>query len=43
MVGRAARRSPSRLRRMTGLLEETHLPSSLLTLKSWMRMLFVHT
>ncbi|MDO9313000.1 MAG: geranylgeranyl reductase family protein [Burkholderiaceae bacterium] len=39
----SARRSPSRLRRMTGLLEETHLPSSLLTVKSWMRMLFVHT
>jgi hypothetical protein len=28
---------------MTGLLEETHLPSSLLTVKSWMRMLFVHS
>jgi flavin-dependent dehydrogenase len=39
----SAKRSPSRLRRMTGLLEETHLPSSLLTVKSWMRMLFVHT
>jgi geranylgeranyl reductase family protein len=39
----SARRSPSRLRRMTGLLEETHLPSSLLTVKSWMRMLFVHS
>ncbi len=39
----SAKRSPSRLRRMTGLLEETHLPSNLLTVKSWMRMLFVHT
>ena len=39
----SAKRSPSRLRRMTGLLEETHLPSSLLTVKSWMRMLFVHS
>lgn len=38
----SAKRSPSRLRRMTGLLEETHLPSSLLTVKSWLRMLFVH-
>ncbi len=38
----SAKRSPSRLRRMTGLLEETHLPSSLLTPKSWLRMLFVH-
>ena len=39
----SAKRSPSRLRRMTGLLEETHLPSSLLSVKSWMRLLFVHT
>ena len=39
----SARRSPGRLRRMTGLLEETHLPRSLLTVKSWMRMLFVHS
>ena len=39
----SAKRSPSRLRRMTGLLEETHLPRSLLTVKSWMRLLFVHT
>ena len=39
----SARRSPSRLRRMTGLLEETHLPSSLLSVESWMRLLFVHT
>ena len=39
----SARRSPSRLRRMTGLLEETHLPRSLLTVKSWLRMLFVHS
>jgi menaquinone-9 beta-reductase len=39
----SAKRSPSRLRRMSGLLEETHLPRSLLTVKSWMRLLFVHT
>ena len=39
----SAKHSPSRLRRMTGLLEETHLPSSLLSVKSWMRLLFVHT
>ena len=39
----SAKRSPSRLRRMAGLLEETHLPSSLLSVKSWMRLLFVHT
>ena len=39
----SAKRSPSRLRRMTGLLEETHLPRSLLTVKSWMRLIFVHT
>ncbi len=39
----SAKRSPSRLRRMTGLLEETHLPSSLLSVRSWMRLLFVHT
>lgn len=39
----SARRSPGRLRRMTGLLEETHLPGSLLTPRSWLRMLFVHS
>ena len=39
----SARRSPSRLRRMTGLLEETHVPRNLLTVKSWLRLLFVHT
>ncbi len=39
----SARRSPSRVRRMTGLLEETHVPRNLLTMKSWLRLLFVHT
>lgn len=38
----SAQRSPSRLQRMSGLLEETHLPRSLLSPKSWWRLLFVH-
>lgn len=38
----SAKRSPSRLQRMSGLLEETHLPRSLLSPKSWWRLLFVH-
>ena len=38
----SARRSPSRLRRMSGVLEETHIPSSLMNLKSWLRLVFVH-
>jgi menaquinone-9 beta-reductase len=36
----SAKRSPRRLQRMSGVLEETHLPSNLLNLKSWMRLLF---
>lgn len=39
----SARRSPDRLRRMSGLLEETHLPRSLRSPRSWLRLLFVHT
>ena len=42
-VWSAERRARAALRRMTALLEETNLPSSLLTVKSWMRMLFVHS
>ena len=38
----SARRSPSRLRRMSGVLEETHIPSSLMSPKSWLRLVFVH-
>jgi geranylgeranyl reductase family protein len=38
----SARRSPSRLRRMSGILEETYLPSDLLSPKSVMRALFAH-
>ena len=38
----SARRSPSRLKRMSGVLEETHIPSSLVSLKSWLRLVFVH-
>lgn len=38
----SAQRSPSRLQRMSGLLEETHLPRSLLSPRSWWRLLFVH-
>ncbi|MFM2447602.1 MAG: hypothetical protein RIS44_52 [Pseudomonadota bacterium] len=36
----SAKRSPRRLQRMSGVLEETHLPSNLVNLKSWMRLLF---
>jgi menaquinone-9 beta-reductase len=36
----SANRSPRRLQRMSGVLEETHLPSNLVNLKSWMRLLF---
>ena len=39
----SARRSPGRLRRMSGLLEETHLPGNLMSPRSWLRLLFVHT
>ena len=38
----SARRSPSRLKRMSGVLDETHIPSSLVSLKSWLRLVFVH-
>jgi flavin-dependent dehydrogenase len=36
----SAKRSTRRLRRMSGVLEETHLPSNLVSFKSWMRLLF---
>ncbi len=36
----SARRSRRRLQRMSGVLEETHLPSNLVSFKSWMRLLF---
>ena len=36
----SANRSPRRLQRMSGVLEETHLPSNLVNIKSWMRLLF---
>ena len=36
----SARRSPRRLKRMSGVLEETHVPGNLVSVKSWMRLLF---
>ena len=36
----SANRSTRRLQRMSGVLEETHLPSNLVNVKSWMRLLF---
>ena len=36
----SARRSPRRLKRMSGVLEETHVPSSLISVGAWMRLLF---
>ena len=39
----SAKRSPSRVKRMSGVLEETHMPSSLLSIKAWWRLLFVRT
>ncbi|MFL6665127.1 MAG: NAD(P)/FAD-dependent oxidoreductase [Rhizobacter sp.] len=36
----SARRSPSRLKRMSGVLEETHTPGNLLSWGSWVRLLF---
>jgi geranylgeranyl reductase family protein len=36
----SARRSPRRLKRMSGVLEETHVPSSLISVRAWMRLLF---
>ena len=38
----SAKRSPSRLKRMSGVLEETHTPSNLVSFKSWLRLIFVH-
>jgi flavin-dependent dehydrogenase len=39
----SAKRSPGRVRRMSGVLEETHIPSNPLSPRSWMRLLFVHS
>lgn len=39
----SARRSPGRVRRMSGVLEETHIPSNPLSPRSWLRLLFVHS
>jgi geranylgeranyl reductase family protein len=36
----SARRSPSRLKRMSGVLDETHVPGDLVSVRSWMRLLF---
>ena len=36
----SARRSSRRLKRMSGVLEETHVPSSLISVGAWMRLLF---
>ncbi|NUZ04540.1 FAD-dependent monooxygenase [Schlegelella sp. ID0723] len=36
----SANRSPRRLKRMSGVLEETHVPGDLLSLRSWGRLLF---
>ena len=36
----SARRSPRRLKRMSGVLEETHTPGNLISFGSWMRLLF---
>ena len=36
----SARRSTRRLKRMSGVLEETHVPSSLVSVGAWMRLLF---
>lgn len=36
----SARRSPHRLQRMSGVLEETHMPSQLLSARSFARLLF---
>ncbi len=35
----SARRSPRRIRRMTGVLEETHTPGNMLSWRSWWRLL----
>jgi hypothetical protein len=39
----SAKRSPGRVRRMSGVLEETHIPSNPLSPRSWLRLLFVHS
>ena len=36
----SARRSPRRLQRMSGVLEETHTPANLVTARSFLRMVF---
>ena len=36
----SARRSPRRLQRMSGVLEETHSPGNLITARSFLRMVF---
>ena len=36
----SARRSPRRLKRMSGVLEETHTPGNLVSFGSWMRLVF---
>jgi len=38
----SARRSKARLKRMSGVLEETHTPGNLLSARSWARLLFEH-
>jgi geranylgeranyl reductase family protein len=38
----SARRSSARLKRMSGVLEETHTPSNLLSVRAWARLLFEH-
>ena len=36
----SAHRSPKRLKRMSGVLEETHTPGNLVSFRSWMRLVF---
>jgi hypothetical protein len=38
----SAHRSKARLKRMSGVLEETHTPGNLLSMRSWARLLFEH-
>jgi geranylgeranyl reductase family protein len=38
----SARRSSARLKRMSGVLEETHTPSNLLSWRAWARLVFEH-
>jgi len=38
----SAHRSSARLKRMSGVLEETHTPGNLLSMRSWARLLFEH-